>query len=50
MSLKEFELQQLAAFNAGAAGVLAWDTSMVYHKHLYTRINFVRMFARLISE
>jgi hypothetical protein len=50
MTLKEFELQQLAAFNAGAEGVLAWDTSMVYHQHLYTRINFVRMFARLISE
>lgn len=50
MGLKEFQLQQLAAFNAGATGVLAWDTSMVYHQHLYTRINFVHRFARLISE
>jgi hypothetical protein len=49
MTLREFEVQQLAAFNAGASGVLAWDTSIVYHQYLFRRINFIRKFAKYPS-
>ncbi len=45
MTLREFEVQQLAAFNAGASGVLAWDTSLVYHEYLFRRIGFIRKFS-----
>jgi hypothetical protein len=46
MTLREFEVQQLAAFRAGARGVLAWDTSIVYHEHLFRRITFLQRFTR----
>ena len=49
MTLKEFELQQLAAFNAGASGVLAWDTSLVYHQYLYRKINIIQRFTKFTS-
>ncbi len=47
MTLREFELQQLAAFSAGASGVLAWDTSLVYHEYLYRRIKIFRNYHNL---
>jgi hypothetical protein len=50
MTLREFEAQQLAAFNAGASGVLAWDTSLVYHQYLYSKINFIQKFTKYTSE
>jgi hypothetical protein len=49
MALKEYELQQLAAFNAGATGVLAWDTSLVYHQYLYRKINIIQRFTQFNS-
>jgi hypothetical protein len=48
MTLREFEAQQFAAFNAGASGVLAWDTSLVYHKDLYKKINFLQKYTQFI--
>lgn len=50
MTLREFEAQQLAAFNAGASGVLAWDTSLVYHQNLYRKIKFIQKFTPFISD
>jgi hypothetical protein len=50
MTLREFEAQQLAAFDAGASGVLAWDTSLVYHPNLYRKIKFIQKFTPFISE
>jgi hypothetical protein len=50
MTLREFEEQQLAAFDAGASGVLAWDTSLVYHQYLYRKINIIRRFTPFASD
>jgi hypothetical protein len=50
MTLKQFEEQQLAAFNAGATGVLAWDTSLVYHQNLYRKIKIIQKFSPFNSE
>ncbi|UCF60661.1 MAG: hypothetical protein JSV37_12990 [Anaerolineaceae bacterium] len=50
MTLREFEEQQLAAFEAGASGVLAWDTSLVYHQYLYRKINIIRRFTPFASD
>jgi len=50
MTLREFELQQLAAFDAGASGVLAWDTSLVYHQYLYRKISIIQRFTPFNSE
>jgi hypothetical protein len=51
MSLKEFEVQQLAAFHGGASGILAWDTSLTYHWHLYKKLGaYLRKLELLVSE
>jgi len=49
MTLREYEAQQIAAIDAGASGLLAWNSSLVYDRNLYRKINSIERFRHLTS-
>jgi hypothetical protein len=50
MTLSGFEAQQIAAIDAGASGVLAWDSSLVYDRNLYRKINTIERLRYLTAS
>ena len=49
LTLREYEEQQLAAFDAGASGLLAWNTTLDYDRNLFRKINRVQRIKQLTS-
>lgn len=49
MTLNGFEEQQIAALDAGASGLLAWNPSLVYDPNLYRKIKIIEKFRLLTT-